>query len=120
MATMVEIEKKTKEYSEARNVLAARVERLETIMGKVKRRLLPGIRSAVEALAKKHSDLFDAIEESPELFEKPKTQTFHGVRVGYKKDKGKLQIDDESAALILNKMDLADTLMLTLIRSLRM
>lgn len=39
------------------------------------------------------------MEASPELFEKPKTRTLHGVRLGWMKQRGKLEWDDDRALI---------------------
>lgn len=100
---MSEIERRTSAYSAARRVLADRMQAIEDEMEKVKRRLLPGIKTAAEAAAKEKAILFRAIEESPELFTRPRTQLFHGVRVGYQKGKGRIVIENSVVTVKLIK-----------------
>lgn len=40
-----------------------------------------------------------AIEANPELFERPRTVVFSGVKIGFKKGSGKLEIEDEEATI---------------------
>lgn len=91
--TLTELEKTTKYFSDARRSLAEKVQSLEDEMTALKRRHLPGIRKAVEVAAEKQAILKAAIEESPELFKKPRTVIFWGVKVGFQKQKGKIEID---------------------------
>lgn len=103
MGTMSEIERKTSAYSVARRTLADRMQALEDEVAKVKRRLLPGIKTAAEAAAQAKEVLSRAVEESPELFTKPRTALLHGVRVGYQKGKGRLVIENSVVTVKLIK-----------------
>jgi len=94
MATMNQIEKLTKDFSEARRALAERVQTLEDEITALKRKYLPGIRKAVEIASERQSSLSAAIEDSPELFLKPRTWLFHGIKIGYQKAKGEILWDD--------------------------
>lgn len=103
MATLGEIEQATREYSLARAVLREKVEALNDEIEKLKRQRLPLIRKLVEKAAEKEAALMAAVEESPELFRKPKTYTWHGIKVGYQKQKGKLTWDDDEKVVKLIK-----------------
>lgn len=76
-------------------------------------------RSSLEKLAKKcaqaQASLRDLIKNHPDLFEKPKTQTFAGIKVGYQKGKDTLEMDeDRTIDLILKKFpDQKDVLIKT-------
>jgi hypothetical protein len=93
MATLSEIEKLAKEFSEARKVLRDRVDVLDTGIVALKKRYLPGIRSAVDAAKEKQAVLSAAIEDNRELFVKPRTLTIFGIKFGIEKQKGKLEWD---------------------------
>jgi phage host-nuclease inhibitor protein Gam len=99
MATMIEIQQLTREYAEARAYLAGIITELQAELERVKHPVLPVIRKAVGATGEAHSKLKAALEDSPALFTKPKTQTIDGVRVGYMKQKGKVEIADEEAVI---------------------
>ena len=103
MATMAEIERLTREYSLARAALREKVEALEAEMEKLKRQRLPLIRKLVEQAAGKETVLRAAVEESPELFVKPRAITWHGIKVGFQKQKGKLTWDDDGKVVKLIK-----------------
>lgn len=88
------VELKTKDFSEARKVLVDRVRALKDEIEKAKRKALPGIRSAVDKTAEAHSALHGVLEENPRLFDRPRTQTFFNVKVGYRKGKGEISWKD--------------------------
>lgn len=94
-----EIEKLTNAFAAARDKLAARVTELEAELDACKRRRMPAIKKAVAEAADAQAQLRIALSAAPHLFEKPKTQTFAGVRVGYMKQRGQVIIDDESAVI---------------------
>ena len=91
MSTLIEIEKMAREFSDSRKVLRDRVETLDDHIRSLKKRYLPGIRSAVENAKEKQSSLSAAIAQSKDLFVKPRTLTLFGIRFGIEKQKGKLE-----------------------------
>lgn len=95
MSTIDEIEIKAKTLAGARTELAERVGRIRDEQDAIKRRLLTGVRNALARARDAYDELHVLIEASPELFEKPKTRTLHGVRVGWMKQRGKLQWEDD-------------------------
>lgn len=94
MKTMNDIEVLTKKFADTRAVLGDRVAALNEEIELSKRRHLRGIKGAVATAAAAQDELQAALIESRELFTKPKTQTFHGIRVGFQKGKGKIEFDD--------------------------
>ena len=102
MSTLQKVEALTKAFADERADLAARLRGLNDEVEKAKRSRLPGIRRAVEAAAKCHAALDGLLKENPGLFERPRTQTFHGVKVGYRKMKGEItwEADDVVVKLI--------------------
>jgi len=101
MATMDEIERRTREYAEARELLAARVQAMQEEIETIKRRRLRGIKRAVAVAAEAHDRLRAAIEASPELFRRPRTLVIAGVRVGFTKGSGRLVFDDPGRVVAL-------------------
>lgn len=93
--TIDEIEAKAKALASARAELSERVGRIRDEQDAIKRRLLTGVRNALARARDAYDALHAAIEAHPELFEKPKTRTLHGVRLGYMKQRGKLQWEDD-------------------------
>lgn len=95
----------------------ARVNAIATAMDEaialVKKTELPKLRKWVAAAAEAEAALKAQIEAAPELFQKPKTVTLHGIRVGYMKGKGGIEWDDADrvvAAIQRHLPDQADAL----------
>ncbi len=108
MSSLNLVELKTKDFSEARAELAKRVRALNDEVEKAKRKHLVGIRHAVDKAAEAHAALYGAIEENANLFEKPRTQTFHGVKVGYRKAVGDLSWEDDESVVKQIRKHFAD------------
>ncbi|GAB2182648.1 hypothetical protein DLREEDagrD3_28710 [Denitratisoma sp. agr-D3] len=116
MTHMDKIEQQAKRYSEARDKVTAIVTALNTAMDALKRTEIPKLRKAIAAAAEHHDQLKSLIEQAPELFAKPKTQTFHGIRLGFVKGKGKIEWEDADQVVRLIKKhfpDQADVLVVT-------
>jgi len=101
MATLQDIEKRAKKFADLRAKLADEVRNLNDEVEAAKRRHLSAIKRLVEAAGEAHGELHDAIAESPALFEKPKTQTLHGIRLGFQKGKGRIEWDDDEQVVAL-------------------
>lgn len=99
MTTMNEIEEKTRRYADARDLLAARVQLLHEEIEAARRKAMPAIRKALAAAAEAHDQLHAAVDAAPGLFQRPKTITFAGIRVGFTKQRGKVVIEDEEAVI---------------------
>ncbi len=105
MSTMIEIEELCKRYAAARDKLDDTVEGVREEQRKAARQKMRPIKRQAADVAAARDALFAAIEESPELFEKPRTVPFHGVTVGFRKQPGKLECDEaRSIALIRKKL----------------
>ncbi len=98
---IIEIQKLTEEYSKNRATLSAIVRDVEAEMDKLKRNAMPYIKKALGRVVESKEALEAAIEESPELFAKPKTRVFSGVKVGYRKQKGEIAWEDEARVIKL-------------------
>lgn len=99
MSTLAEIEQQAAEYAAARAALTDRVAILQAEIDALTRREMPCIRQAVEAAASHHDLLHHAIEAAPDLFEKPRTQIFSGIRCGYMTGKARVEIPDEAETI---------------------
>jgi hypothetical protein len=108
MASLAEIETATKEYSERRRQLADLIHDLETQMAVLKRKALPSIRRALDRAIEYQDNLRTLIQENPEKFTKPKTRTWHGVKVGFQKSKGTIKWTDKGAVIKLIKKHFPD------------
>lgn len=104
MASLGDIEQLTKNYADGRTQLSDRVRTLEDEINAIKRRHLPAIKKSVALTMEKKARLEAALEESKGLFVKPKTMIFHGIKIGFKKDKGKISwVDDDQVIKLIKK-----------------
>lgn len=116
MPELKDIEPKAKAYSEARAKVVEIVTDLNAGIEALKRDSMPGLKRAIARAAEKHDQLKAIIEESPDLFVKPRTVVFHGVKIGYAKGKGGIAFDDAAQVIKLIRKhhpDAADTLIKT-------
>jgi hypothetical protein len=107
------IDRFTKEYADARQTLADRVQTLNDGIEEFKRKLLPGIKKAVNTAAEKKAVLSSAVQDGAHLFAKPRTVVMYGVKVGLEKGKGTIDWDDGDQVIKLIKKyfpDQADVL----------
>lgn len=101
LAGLAPLDTLAKNYSKARQLLAERVGELEAEVAALQRRRIEGIKSAATAAAALHEELRAAVEAAPDLFQKPKTFTLHGITVGYRKGAGKVVWDDDGRTVAL-------------------
>lgn len=99
MKTVKELEGHSKDYADARQILSDRVQALEDEVEAVKRKYFPTIRHAANKAKTLREVLANAIEESRDLFKKPKTMTVHGIKFGLQKSVEDLDYDDEEQVI---------------------
>lgn len=109
MATLGEIEKLTKEYSEARDGVGAIVESIEEERRGIEKLFLPKLKKTVAMMTERQARLKAAIEESPEMFVKPRMFVLHGIKVGLQKQKGSITWEDDEQVVKMIKKLLPDT-----------
>jgi hypothetical protein len=108
MITIADIEALTRRYAEARSALAERVQELEDEVTRLRRARLPAIRRALADAQARRDGLAAAVAEAPELFERPKTVIFHGIRVGYQKGRGTITWEDDARVCALIRRHFPD------------
>ena len=116
MTTLTDIEARAKTYAAAREKLTNFVAELNTAIAALKKDHLPAIKRALARAAEEQAELQALIAGAPELFTKPRTKILHGVKVGYVKAKGTLQVADEARTVALIRRhfpDQAETLIRT-------
>jgi hypothetical protein len=106
MTTLQDITQLTKNLRDCRDVLSRRVAALNEQINILQARLLPGIRTAVDAAASEHSLLDAAIDNNRSLFDSPKSIVVHGYRVGLRKGQGGIVIEDPDRTIALIKKHL--------------
>jgi DnaJ-domain-containing protein 1 len=99
MDTMQDIERATQAFAEARITLATHVTELNDLINAAKREKLAAIRRAVARASEKQAALTELITDNRALFERPKTRVLHGVKVGYQKQPGAIEIANEEATI---------------------
>ena len=92
----------------ARGQLAELVQVLEEGLNHLKADAMPMIRESIDAAATAWSALAAEIEAHPELFVKPRTVSMHGIKFGFGKGKGGLEIADADRTCALIKKHLPD------------
>lgn len=108
--TMTAIEERARYYAACRDDLATRINALEAEVVVVREQHRAGILDALRAHKQAEEGLREAIAAAPELFDKPRTRVLHGIRVGYQKGKGGLEIADEEATVKLIRKHCPDKL----------
>jgi hypothetical protein len=99
MNTLQEIEKLAQTFSEEHTALSAIVADIEAEHDATKRKYITALRKVVGRAKEAKARLSTAVESAPALFVKPRTQIFHGIKVGFVKGKGKLEIEDEDVTI---------------------
>jgi hypothetical protein len=98
-----EIQVAAKRYADKREALTNLVYLVNDELERVYRTNLKFIRNAVANVADAEGQLSLMISARPDLFKKPRTLIFHGVKVGYRKGKGNIGWDDDAQVVKLIK-----------------
>jgi predicted Zn-dependent protease with MMP-like domain len=96
MPSLAEIEDLTKKYSGAFDALSKEMRDLNNAIEFLKRERMKVIKKTIDQTVEKSLALEMAINDSPELFVRPRTIILHGIKIGFVKGKGKIEIPDES------------------------
>ena len=93
--TLNDIERRAKFFAIAREDLSAMITALNDGIQALQREAMPDIKRAI-ARASEHQVKLDALlQQCPNLFIKPRTTIFHGIKLGYQKTKDGLEYDPE-------------------------
>jgi hypothetical protein len=92
---MEQLEQCAREYADAHSALVNEVETLNEEVDAVHRAHAPCLRALAGDTASMRGILADAIEASEALFAKPRTRILAGIKVGFRKKKGKVAMRDE-------------------------
>lgn len=96
---LIEIQQFTEAFSREHRALTVIVQTIESEVAAVRKRYLKRIMEQVSLTAARKAELLCALERSKDLFEKPRTRVFDGVKVGYRKLEGKIIIADENKTI---------------------
>ena len=106
--TMKEIEDLTRDFADKRAALAQEMETLEGAIARLKDSRRSVIRGLVTELSNSHSRLELAVEDSPALFKRPKTHVLHGIKIGFRKEPGKVCFEDAGQVVRLIRKHFAE------------
>ena len=106
--SLLELDKLAKDFAGAHQDMVAIGTELETEMAVLRQRYAARIRRATARLADTHSALGAGITASPGLFQKPRTFTLHGIKVGFQKGKGGIVFGDPDTVVRLIEKHFAD------------
>ncbi|MGB3749412.1 MAG: hypothetical protein WA961_14530 [Rhodanobacter sp.] len=105
---MQDIEQRAKVFAGARDELASRLQDLRDEQETAKRRRLQGIKNSLARFTAAHGELKEAIETSAGEFRSPKTRVLHGIKVGFMKQRGKLELGDVDTVVKLIRKHFPD------------
>lgn len=103
-----DIEDKCQTYRDARSKLDETLAELAKALDQVKADFRPALRRLINVVSKRESELYLAVQDAPECFEKRRTATFHDVKVGFVTTKGKVRWEQEAAVINLIRKKLPD------------
>jgi hypothetical protein len=109
MASITDIEKTAKLFADARALLAGRLEELNAELETAKRKHMADIKRAVNRASLLQDELRTEIEESPDLFVKPRTLVLHGIKCGFQKKPGRIEWADDAQVVKLIRKNFPDT-----------
>lgn len=94
--TLGTIEKATTIYASSRQNLHEEVAALNAEIAAIKQKHMPRIKRLLADAADDYARLSAQLNAAPHLFDKPKTQTFSGIKVGFRKGAGGIDWDDDA------------------------
>jgi hypothetical protein len=116
MATMQQIESAALEFSQARAALVDAAIAFQNDLNAVKLKHSHELRTNAAAAKARYEALGLLVQDSRELFVKPRTVMLHGIKVGFQKAKGKIEWEDADQVVRLIKKhfpEQAEVLILT-------
>lgn len=116
--SLAKIEKACEKYSAACAELTDVVNSVNAQIEAIQQQHRPLLEKLAKKCGQTRVAVTDLVEENPGLFEKPKTQTFAGIKVGFQKGKDTLDMDaNDTVDRILKKLpDLKATLIQTTLK----
>jgi hypothetical protein len=101
MATLLEIDKLTKEFADAWDSMGDTLRDLNQKQEALSRQYMPGLRKQERILAEKKDALETALKDSADLFTRPRSLVLHGFKVGLRKGSGALTWAKKATAKIV-------------------
>lgn len=107
-ATLKDIEQAAGSLASAEDLFREAVQVQEDEIAAVHKRHRARLRECVRRVEARSRRLHELVKDNPQLFIRPRTQTFHGVRVGIMKDKGCLAFDNPAKVIARIRKHLPD------------
>ena len=104
VTTMESIAGLCKSYAAARERLADTTEAIRSEQRRALRQRLRGLKARVAEVSAARDRLREAIAENPGLFEKPRTRALEGIKVGYRKQPGRIDCDEGRTIARIRKL----------------
>jgi hypothetical protein len=101
VSDMDHIETKALALRRARDTLTERAQSLHEQLMSAQRKAMRGLRTAVASVTEAEAELKAAVQQAPQLFERPRSVVMHGVKLGYQKGKGKIEWEDDARVVKL-------------------
>ena len=99
--TLASVEALAARLADSTNALDETLSEFQRELQAVNDKYLRPLKKLAAETAMAEAELHGAIERAPQLFEKPKTLTMHGLKFGFSYSKGKLVWDDEATVIKL-------------------
>ena len=93
-----------KSFTDARERLADTTEAIREERRRAVRRRLRVLKARVAEVSVARDRLREAVSENPALFERPRTRALEGVKVGYRKQPGRVECDEERTIARIRKL----------------
>ena len=100
------VEKKAQAFADAREDLMDVISKMKSEMKEISVKYGKDVRKAVRKTADCLSKLKTEIDSNRDLFDKPKTQVFSGIKCGLQKKVGKIVVEDPEQTIALIKKSL--------------
>lgn len=92
--TLITIEQSCAKLANARSLLNAKLIALKSEMDAVRRNHISSIRKTLAKVDELTAATRELVAAAPALFEKPKTTTLAGIKVGFQQTKARMEIED--------------------------
>lgn len=96
-----EIEALCLTYDRACSELELQIANLQEDLDRARTKHLRGLKRTAALVAEHEAKLQAAIDAAPNLFRKPRTQVFHGVKVGFTASPGRIEFEDSASVIAL-------------------
>ena len=97
--TIAEITKLCRSYADAIAAMEEVTGEIQEERRKIVRQRTRRLMERVARVSAARDALLQAVGSSPELFEKPRTRALEGIKVGYRKKPGRIEVADEARSI---------------------